>query len=205
MIRVGLTGSIAMGKSTTADMFRTAGVPVHDADEAVHRLYQKGGAAVEPMRGLAPDAIRDGSVSRDILKRLIAADPSLLPRIEKIVHPLVLADRKAFERRARAAEKRVIVFDVPLLFETGADRDVDVVIVVSTSAEIQRDRALSRPGMTARHFEAILAKQTPDSEKRARADFVIDTSNGLEDAQAQVSAIIEKLEARAADNAGNLS
>lgn len=205
MIRVGLTGSIAMGKSTTAQMFRDAGVPVHDADETVHRLYARGGAAVEPMRRLAPEAIEDGAVSREALKRMIAAEPLLLKEIERIVHPLVLADRQEFERQAAQNGAPLIVFDVPLLFETAAGREMDAVVVVSATSEIQKSRALSRPGMTEQHFEAILAKQTPDAEKRARADFVIDTSMGLEDARKQVQAVIRKLEAQAAENARDLT
>lgn len=196
MIRIGLTGSIAMGKSTTAQLFRDRGVPVHDADAVVHRLYAKGGAAVPAVAGLAPEAIVDGAVDRGALKARIAEDPSFLARLEAVVHPLVLAERAAFEAEAARSGADVVVLDVPLLFETGADAGLDYVVVVTTSAEKQRRRALSRPGMTEADFERILAKQIPDAEKRRRADYIVDTSVSVEDAARQIDVILEDIRGR---------
>ena len=189
--RLGLTGSIAMGKSTTARLFREAGVPVWDADAAVHALYAAGGAAVAPLSDLVAGAVRDGAVDRAALKAAIAGDPGLIARIEAIVHPLVRADRGAFLAAHREAP--VVVLDIPLLYETGGDADCDAVAVVSTDPQTQRARALDRDGMTAAHLEMILAKQVPDAEKRARADYVIDTSHGLEPVRAQVQNILEDI------------
>ena len=191
--RLGLTGSIAMGKSTTARLFREAGVPVWDADAAVHRLYAKGGAAVAPLSHLAPDAIRDGAVDRSALKAAISGDPGLIARIEGIVHPLVQADREAF---VAAQDAAVVVLDIPLLYETGGERDCDAVAVVTTDPDTQRTRAMERDGMTEAHLDMILAKQVPDAEKRARADYIIDTSHGLEPVRAQVQTILEDIERR---------
>ena len=172
-IRLGLTGSIGMGKSTTAAMFRDAGVPVWDADAAVHRLYAEGGDAVAPVAALAPAAVSDGRVDRERLKAALAADPGLLDRLEEIVHPLVRADRAAF-LRARP-EAPLVVLDIPLLFETGGAEDCDAVLVVTADAQTQRRRVLSRPGMTEATFDRILSRQMPDAEKRRRADHVIET------------------------------
>lgn len=189
--RLGLTGSIAMGKSTTARLFDEAGVPVWEADAAVHRLYARGGAAVGPLAALVPEAIRDGSVDRAALKDAIATDPALIARIEAIVHPLVRADREAF---VAAQDAPVVVLDIPLLYETGGETGCDAVAVVTTDPQTQRSRAMERKGMTREHFEMILARQIPDAEKRARADYVIDTSDGLEPARAQVQNILEDIE-----------
>lgn len=193
MIVLGLTGSIAMGKSTTAAMFAEAGVPVWDADAAVHRAYGPDGAAVGPVGALVPAARGPSGLDRAALRRAIAADATLLTRIERIVHPLVGADRKRFLEAARAAGAPVAVLDIPLLFETGADAHVDRTVVVTCPPEEQRRRALAREGMTPERFDAILARQVPDAEKRARADHVVDTGAGRDAARAQVAAILEDL------------
>ena len=194
MIVVGLTGSIGMGKSATAAVFADLGVPVWDADAAVHRLYRPGGAGVEPIRALAPDAATAQGVDRAALRAAILADPTLLARIEAAIHPLVAADRDAFLAQARAGGAALAVCDIPLLFETGADAWLDKVVVVSAPTEIQRARVLRRPGMTEETLDAILARQLPDAEKRARADYVVDTGGPKDHARAQVAAILAGLE-----------
>ncbi len=199
MISIGLTGSIGMGKSTTATLFREEGATVWDADEAVRRLYAPGGAAVSAVGALAPAAIRDGAVDRALLRDAILADPPLLKRIEAAVHPLVAADRAAARAAAEAAGAQVAVFDIPLLFETGGESAFDLVVVVSAPEPMQRARVLARPGMTEAAFEAIRAKQTPDDEKRRRADVVIDTGSGIEAARAAVRALMERLKRGGAD------
>lgn len=189
--RLGLTGSIGMGKSTTAGLFREEGVPVWDADASVHELYAKGGGAVAAIAGLAPDAVIDGEVRRDRLRDAIAADPALLDRIEAAVHPLVAADRMGF--LAGHQDEPVVVLDIPLLFEGGSAEVVDEILVVSAPAEVQRARVLARPGMDIASFERILARQLPDAEKRARATYVIDTSGGVEAARADVAAVLDRI------------
>lgn len=191
--RLGLTGSIGMGKSTTAGLFAEAGIPVWDADAAVHRLYATGGAGVTAVAGVAPDAIVGGAVDRGRLRDAIVADPALLARIEARVHPLVAADRAAFAAAHATAE--ILLFDIPLLFETGGDHDLDGVLVVTAPAEVQRTRVLARPGMTPAAFEHVLARQVPDAEKRARADFVISTDRGIEAARADVRALLDRIRA----------
>jgi dephospho-CoA kinase len=186
---LGLTGSIGMGKSTTAQMFRDAAVPVWDADASVHTLYAKGGAAVPLLGDVFPDAIIDGAVSRDKLKHIIANIPSGLAKIEHIVHPLVAADRRAFVANHDAP---LLVFDIPLLFETGADSWLSSVLVVTVPPAVQRDRVLARPGMTPQHLDQILQRQMPDVEKRARADHVIETLT-LDGTRAAVQELIGKL------------
>ncbi len=190
MIVVGLTGSIGMGKSAALAAFADLGLPVWDADAAVHRLYGPGGAGVEPVRALAPDAAGPDGIDRTRLRAAILAEPALLARIEAAIHPLVAADRDAFLDRARASGAALAVCDIPLLYETRADAWLDQVVVVSAPAEIQRARVLARPGMTAEAYEAILARQTPDAEKRARADHIIDTGGSKDHARAQVAAIL---------------
>jgi dephospho-CoA kinase len=188
---LGLTGSIGMGKSTTAGMFRALGIPVHDADEAVHRLYR--GEAVPPIEKAFPGTTEGGAVDRAKLGAAVLGDPERLARLEAIVHPLVRADREAFVAEARRQGEPLILLDIPLLYETGAERDCDAVVVVSAPADVQRARVLARPGMTAERFDMIHVKQLPDAEKRRRADFVVDTGRGMEHAQAQVAAIIAKV------------
>lgn len=189
MIVLGLTGSIGMGKSATARLFAEAGAAVHDADAAVHALYGPGGDAVEPVRALFPAAVVAGEVDRRILARLVAADPAALMRLEAAVHPLVSAHRDDFLKAARAEGRELAVLDIPLLFETGLEAAVDGVVVASAPEEVQRERVMARPGMTAEKLALILSRQTPDAEKRRRADFVVDTSRGLDHARAQVEAI----------------
>lgn len=187
--RLGLTGSIGMGKSTTARMFADSGCAVWDADAAVHRLYARGGAAVAPLARAFPGAVREGAICREALKRIIRKDPAALPRIEAIVHPLVACDRKAF---LDAQSAPITVLDIPLLFETGAERYLDATAVVTATPEEQRARVLARGTLDAGQFEAILKKQMPDDEKRARADYVIETDS-MDHARAQVRAIIEDI------------
>ncbi len=191
MIVIGLTGSIGMGKSTTAKMFAKAGVPVHDSDAAVHRLYA--GAAAPLIEQAFPGTVREGTVDRPALAARVLGDPAALKRLETIVHPLVRADADAFLARCRDAGAPVAVMDIPLLFETGGRDRVDKVVVVTAPADVQRSRVLARPGMTAEKFEAILAKQVPDADKRRMADFVVDTGQGMDAARRQVRAILDAL------------
>ncbi|MGH6911315.1 MAG: dephospho-CoA kinase [Phenylobacterium sp.] len=190
MILIGLTGSIGMGKSTTAAMFRQAGVPVYDADAAVHDLYDTGGAAVRPVGEAFPGVVKDGKVDREALRQAVLGDPEALKRLNAVVHPLVGRDRIGFFQKAEADGADMVVLDIPLLFETGGHANVDAVVVASAPPEMQRERVLARPGMTAERLDAILAQQMADAEKRARAHFVVDTSRGLEPAREQVAEII---------------
>jgi dephospho-CoA kinase len=199
MIVVGLTGSIGMGKSTTAKLFAEAGVPVHDSDEAVHRLYS--GAAAPLVEAAFSGTVTQGVVDRAELAKRVVGDPQAIARLEKLVHPLVRADADAFLARHRAAGAPLAVLDIPLLFETGGTDRVDRIVVVTAPAEIQRERVLSRPGMTSEKFEAILARQMPDAEKRKRADFVIDTGAGLAAARDAVQAVIRELTGKTAGGA----
>ena len=186
MIVIGLTGSIGMGKSTVAAMFRDLGAATWNADDAVHRLYAKGGAAVAPVAEAFEGVVVDGAVDRARLGPRVLNDPEALRRLEAIVHPLVAADRAAFLKNAEAAGAPAAVLDIPLLFETGAQEAFDVIVVVSAPQEVQRDRVLARPGMTPEKFAAILSQQTPDAEKRAGADYVISTGQPLETTRQEV-------------------
>ena len=190
--RLGLTGSIGMGKSTTAQMFAEAGCALWDADAAVHRLYAKDGAAVAPMSRAFPDAIENGAVCRARLKRILVDRPDALAEIEAIVHPLVAADRADFLSDTTAD---IAVFDIPLLFETGADDWLDAVVCVTVAPEIQKMRVLERGTMTEAQFDAICDKQMPDAEKRQRSDYVI-TTDTLEHARAQVQTVIVDIRKR---------
>lgn len=192
---VGLTGSIGMGKSTTSAMFAELGIPVWDADAAVHRLYSEGGKAVEPIRRAFPEAVPEHAVDRTKLKAILARDPDALGLIEGIVHPLVGQDRADFIANCKA---EIVVLDIPLLFETGAENWLDVVLVVSTDAETQRSRVLQRPGMTQEQFDLILSRQLPDEKKRQLADFVIRTDD-MESTRKQVSSIVSELRRRKSD------
>ncbi|HQS08822.1 MAG: dephospho-CoA kinase [Rhizobiales bacterium 24-66-13] len=188
---LGLTGSIGMGKSATAGLFRAEGVPVYDADAAVHALYR--GEAVAPVEAAFPGVTRDGVIDRPALSARVLGDAAAMKRLEAIVHPLVRAQEMAFLAKARAAGARLVVLDIPLLFETGGERRVHAVAVVSAPAAVQKRRVLERSGMTPERFEAILAKQLPDSLKRTRAHFLIDTGRGFDSARHQVRGIVRAL------------
>jgi len=196
MIVVGLTGSIGMGKSTTAAMFAESGAPIYDADAEVRRLYAKGGAAVSPIEAAFPGVTQDGAVDRARLGDRVLGDQAALERLNAIVWPLMGEARASFFRTAEDSGAQVVVLDIPLLFETGGERNVDAVVVVTAPPEVQRERVLARSGMNAAKLDAILAAQMADVEKRARAHFVVDTSAGLEKARAQVKAILEALRGR---------
>ncbi len=190
MILLGLTGSIGMGKSTTTAMFGDLGAMVWNADDTVHALYAPGGAAVEPIDTAFPGVVVEGAVDRIRLAQALGRDETAFRRLEGLVHPLVAARRQADLNAAQAAGVALAVLDIPLLFETGGDRGVDAVVVVTADAETQAKRVLARPGMTRQRFEAVLARQMPDAEKRRRADFVIDTGRGLDLARARVAEIV---------------
>jgi dephospho-CoA kinase len=193
MIVIGLTGSIGMGKSTTARMFAEAGLAVNDADAVVHDLYRS--EAVEPIGKAFPGSIADGSVDRQELARQLAVDPARFKDLEAIVHPLVRQREAQFVQARQAAGDDMIVLDIPLLFEVGGEKRVDVVVVVTCDPRIQRERVLARPGMTVEKFELILARQVPDQVKRRKADFLIDTGEGMEAARSRVDEIIAALRA----------
>lgn len=190
MIILGLTGSIGMGKSATAELFREENVPVYDADAAVHALYQKGGKAVEPVDAAFPGVAVDGAIDRLRLRERVLDNADAMKRLEAIVHPLAGAAQHDFRQAARETGAPLVVIDIPLLYETGGWQFCDYVVVVSASAAIQRERVLSRPDMTEKAFESILARQVPDAEKRVRADFVIPTEHGFAFARDLVRAIV---------------
>ncbi len=191
MIVIGLTGSIGMGKSTTAKMFAEEGVPVHDSDEAVHRLYA--GPAMPLVEAAFPGVTVDGKIDRTILGAKVLGNPAAMKTLEGIIHPLVRADANDFLRRNRDAGAQLAVLDIPLLFETGGRDRVDKVVVVTAPADVQRERVLARPGMTVEKFEAILARQVPDVEKRRQADYIVDTGQGMDAARNAVREIVAAL------------
>jgi dephospho-CoA kinase len=193
MIVIGLTGSIGMGKTTTAKLFAEEGVPVLDSDEVVHGLYRA--EAVPLIEAAFPGVTVSGAVDRQKLGEVLRQNPANFSRLEEIVHPLVRGRQEAFLAQARKEDRQFALLDIPLLFETGAESRVDKVVVVSCAPEIQRERVLSRPGMTEEKFEMILARQMPDAEKRRRADFIVDSGNGVEAARDQVREILQKLAA----------
>lgn len=203
MILLGLTGSIGMGKSATAEMFREVGAPVYDADAAVHAIYQPGGLAVGPVSAAFENVLDDsGGIDRGKLRTAVVGDPQALQRLEELVHPLVGAVQLEFLKTHREAGAPYVVLDVPLLFETGGNARCDYVAVVSAPAHIQRERVQARRAMSEAEFEAILAKQVPDADKRARADFIISSAFGFDFARAHVKAIAN-LMIRLAEGAGN--
>ena len=191
MLKLGLTGSIGMGKSATAQLFRDEGIPVHDADQAVHELYA--GRAAPLINAAFPGTVAGGKVDRKLLSEKVLNNPTAMKRLEAIVHPLVRETEKAFLRQAAKSGAELAVLDIPLLFETHAETRLDKVLVVTASPDIQRSRVLARQGMTTDRFEAILARQMPDAEKLARADYVINTSFGLDKARADVRNLIQRL------------
>jgi dephospho-CoA kinase len=193
MIVLGLTGSIGMGKSTATISFRRLGIPVFDADAAVHRLQARGGRAVAPIGAAFPGSVVDGRVNREALRRAVLGDPTALKRLERIVHPLVRDEEKRFLARARRAGRRLVVLDVPLLLETGGEKRVDRVVVVSAPAAIQAVRVLRRPGMTAERLASIRARQMPDAEKRRRAHHVVPTGLSRRFAQAAILRLVRTL------------
>jgi dephospho-CoA kinase len=191
MFVLGLTGSIGMGKTTTARLFAEEGVPVHDADAAVHRLYE--GEAVPLIEKAFPGATAGGRVDREKLAREVVGNTDAIRRLEAIVHPLVREEEKKFLAKAAAEGAEVVVLDIPLLYETGGESRVDAVVVVSAPADVQRQRVMERPGMTVEKMEALIAKQMPDAEKRRRADFIVDSGQGVEHARAQVRQILARI------------
>ncbi len=193
MIILGLTGSIGMGKSTATTTFRRLGIPVFDADAAVHRLQAPGGRALRPIGAAFPGSVVNGRLDREVLRRAVLGNPGALKRLERIVHPLVRDEERRFLARARRAGKRLVVLDVPLLFETGGEKRVDRIVVVSAPASVQRVRVLRRPGMTEERLAAIRARQTPDAEKRRRAHHVVETGLSRHFAQAAIHRLVRRL------------
>ncbi|MGY3441583.1 MULTISPECIES: dephospho-CoA kinase [unclassified Bradyrhizobium] len=191
MLIVGLTGSIGMGKSTTAKLFMEAGVPVYDADAAVHQLYE--GEAAPAIEAAFPGTTTGGKVDRAKLSARVVHDPAAMKQLEQIVHPMLGASRQKFFADAEAAGNPIVILDIPLLFETGGEKRVDAVVVVTTSPELQRERVLARGTMDAAKLDAIIAKQMPDAEKRKRADFIVDTSHGLDPVRARIRDILAEV------------
>ena len=198
MLVLGLTGSLGMGKSTVAAMFARAGIPVFDADHSVHALYAKDGAAVAAVEAAFPGMTVDGAIDRVRLGRRVVGDAAAFARLESIVHPLVRTREDAFRVRAAGEGRRIVLLDLPLLFEIAADKRVDAVVVVSTTFACQRERVLARPGMNEERFAALLARQVPDAEKRARAHFVVDTGSTLAETEQQVGEVLRAVAGMAA-------
>ena len=196
-LKAGLTGSIGMGKTETGKMFARLGVTVHDSDAAVHALYAQGGLAVALIAEAFPQAVREGKVDREILAQAVTGDDAAFEQLEAIIHPLVRDVQRDFLKAAAARGDDLVVLDIPLLFETGAEKDMDAVIVVSAPEEVQRKRVLARPGMSQEKLEAIQARQVPDAQKRAKADLVVEAGEGLDHAFEQVKRIVETLRRRA--------
>ncbi|MHA1525236.1 MAG: dephospho-CoA kinase [Alphaproteobacteria bacterium] len=196
MITVAITGSVGMGKSTVAGFFAQMGAALFDADAVVHKLYQRGGAAVKPIAAAFGDCVVDGAVDREALAGAVFGDADALRRLENIVHPLVAVERAQFVEASARAGKALAVAEIPLLFETGAEKQVDVVVVVSAPVQVQRQRVLARPGMTQERFQAILDRQMPDAQKRRRADYVILTDETLEATRAQVAKVVNDITPR---------
>jgi dephospho-CoA kinase len=193
MIVIGLTGSIGMGKSTVAQMFADEGAPSFNSDDAVHALYAPGGAAVGPVSAAFPGVLKDGGIDRAALSSHVINNAQAMKRLEQIVHPLVRDANRDFSEKHRAAGTAIVVYDIPLLFEGRGEKTFDKIVVVSAPPDVQRARVLARPGMTEEKFEALLARQVPDEEKRARADFVINTGVSLEETRVQVRAVLDAL------------
>jgi dephospho-CoA kinase len=191
MFVLGLTGSMGMGKTTTAAIFRKEGVPVHDSDAAVHALYE--GEAVPVIERAFPGVVHDGIVDRALLGARVRDDPAAMRRLEALIHPMVREHRAAFVRAAERSGQKIVVLDVPLLFETGVDKEVDATVVVSAPEAVQKERLYKRPGMTPEWLAVIMSKQMPDAEKRHRAQFIVDTSKGFAEAERQVRAILRAL------------
>lgn len=200
MIVLGLTGSIGMGKTTAAKMFAEAGVPIYSADDAVHQLYA--GRAAPLIEAAFPGTVENGVVDREKLSAAVIGKPEALKKLEAIIHPLVREEEETFRRNAEKSGALLALIDIPLLFETGGDKRVDKIVVVSAPAEIQRVRVLARPGMTEEKLNAILARQTPDAEKRSRADFIVDTSGSFENLRRQIAEIIAKLSGKPSETTG---
>lgn len=197
MLKIGLTGSIGMGKSTVAKMFAARGIPVFDADAAVHQLYDRGGAAVAPVGAAFPGVVKDGAIDRPALSALVVGKPVEIKKLEAIVHPLVALLREDFLRKADTGGADMAVLEIQMLLEGSGHKSVDVVVVVSAPADMQRDRALARPGMSAEKLAGILSNQMPDADKRARAHYVIDTGVSLAETEQQVDALIAELRKKA--------
>jgi dephospho-CoA kinase len=191
MFILGMTGSIGMGKSATAEMFRAEGIAVHDSDAAVHRLYK--GEAVSAIEAAFPGTVREGAVDRALLADVVLSDAGALARLEALIHPLVAASRDAFLAEGKEQGAGLVVLDIPLLFETHSDRIADAVVLVTAPEAVQKERVRARPGMTAERLAAILARQMPDVEKRARAHFIVDTGRGFAAAKRQVRGIVRAL------------
>ncbi|MEK9968626.1 MAG: dephospho-CoA kinase [Ferrovibrio sp.] len=197
MLKIGLTGSIGMGKTTVAKMFAARGIPVFDADAAVHGLYDRGGAAVAPVGAAFPGAVKDGAVDRAALSALVVGKPAEIKKLEAIVHPLVGRVREDFLKSAEARGEPMVVLEIQMLLEGSSAKTLDCIVVVSAPEAMQRDRALARPGMTEAKLAGILSNQMPDAEKRARADYVIDTGVSLAETEQQVAALIAELKQKA--------